>query len=274
MVWPGLRSSPLRTALVTGATSGIGQATATALARSGFHVIAAGRSQQKVDKATASIREHGGSAEGLVFDLGSLAAVRRAAAQVQQSGSSLDVLVNNAGIGIGMGMTDDGFEIHWGVNHLGPFLLTDELGPAFAPGARVVTVASDWHYQARDLHLERVRSRSWLPFGLGFYASTKAANILFTSELARRRPELRCYAVHPGLVDTGIFPFWLKPFLGTGLKSPEVGADTVVWCGTSDEVEGQSGLYYADRQVHTPSPLAADAGLAAELWERSEAWVH
>lgn len=227
-----------------------------------------------MEESTASIRERGGSAEGVVFDLSSLEAVRLAAAQVRRSVATLDVLVNNAGIGMGMGMTGDGFEIHWGVNHLGPFLLTAELGPALAPGSRVVIVASDWHHRARDLRLDRVRSRSWLPFGLGFYATTKTANILFASELARRRTDLGCFAVHPGLVDTGIFPFWLKPFLGPGLRTPKEGADTVVWCATSNEVGGKSGLYYADRQVRAPSPLADDADLAAELWERSEAWVN
>jgi retinol dehydrogenase 12 len=263
----------LRNALVTGATSGIGRATALSLASMGFHVIVAGRNQAKIDSVTGAIAESGGSTEGLVFDLASLEEVRRAAGQVRESNQALHVLVNNAGIGIGSGMTGDGFEIHWGVNHIGPFLLTTELGSVLEPGARVVTVASDWHYRARDLRLDRARSRSWAPLGLGFYSTTKAANVLFTSELARRRPDLECHAVHPGMVDTGIFPFWVKPFLGTGLRSPEQGADTVVWCATSDEVAGQSGLYYADRTLRAPSHLASDPDLAAELWERSEAWV-
>jgi NAD(P)-dependent dehydrogenase (short-subunit alcohol dehydrogenase family) len=264
----------LRYALVTGATSGIGRATAVALARSGFHVIAAGRNQQKVESLASSIHDSGGSASGLVFDLASLAEVRRGAAEVRDSVGTLDVLVNNAGIGMAAGMSRDGFEIHWGVNHLGPFLLTKELGSVLGAGSRVVTVASEWHRRARDLRLDRVRSRSWAPFGLRYYATTKTANILFTSELARRRLDLRCHAVHPGLVDTGIFPFWVRPFLGTGLRTPEQGADTVVWCATSDEVSGESGLYYADRTPRAPSPLAADPDLAAELWERSEAWVN
>jgi NAD(P)-dependent dehydrogenase (short-subunit alcohol dehydrogenase family) len=264
----------LRNALVTGATSGIGRATAFALAGSGYHVIVAGRSQAKVDSVTEAIIQNEGSAEGLVFDLASLEQVRRVATRLRESGRALHVLVNNAGIGIGSGMTGDGFEIHWGVNHLGPFLLTNELGSVLEPGSRVVTVASDWHYRARDLGLDRVRSRSWAPFGLGFYATTKAANVLFTTELARRRPDLECHAVHPGMVDTGIFPFWVRPFLGTGLRTPEQGADTVVWCAVSDEVAGQSGLYYADRMARAPSRLASDPDLAVELWERSEAWVN
>ena len=209
-----------------------------------------------------------------MFDLGSLDAVRRAATEVRDGGASLDVLVNNAGIGMGNGMTGDGFEIHWAVNHIGHFLLTRELDPVLADRSRVVTVASDWHYRARDLKLDQARSRAWGPLGLGRYATTKTANILFTRELARRRPDLRTYAVHPGLVDTGIFPVWVKPFLGSGLKTPAEGADTVVWCASSDEVAEQSGLYYSNRQVRAPSPLAADDDVAAELWEKSEQWVN
>ena len=264
---------PLRNALVTGATSGIGKATALALAKSGLHIVAAGRSKERVDAVVRLILGDGGSADGLVFDLGSLDTVRRAAAEVRSAGASLDILVNNAGIGMGNGMTDDGFEVHWAVNHIGPFLLTREVGPVLADRGRVVTVASDWHYRARDLKLDQARSRAWGPFGLGRYATTKTANILFTRELARRRPDLRTYAVHPGLVDSGIFPAWVKPFFGSGLKMPAEGADSVVWCATSEEVAGQSGLYYSNRQVQAPSPLAADDDVAAELWEKSTEWV-
>ena len=221
------------------------------------------------------IRGDGGSADGLVFDLGSLETVRRAAVEVRSAGASLDILVDNAGIGMGNGMTDDGFEVHWAVNHIGPFLLTRRVGPcASLVRGRVVTVASDWHYRARDLKLDQALSRAWGPLGLGRYATTKTANILFTRELARRRPDLRTFAVHPGLVDTGIFPAWMKPFLGSGLRTPAEGADTVVWCASSEEVANQSGLYYSNRQVRAPSPLAADDGVAAELWEKSEQWVN
>ncbi len=245
-----------------------------ALARSGFHVLVAGRSESKVDSVVRLIRAEGGSADGLVFDLGSLDAVLRAARAVRESDISLDVLVNNAGIGIGNGLTGDGFEVHWAVNHIGPFLLTQELGPVLMDESRVVTVSSAWHFRARELQLDQARSRSWSPLGLGLYATTKTANVLFTRELARRRPGLHTYAVHPGLVDTGLFPRWVKPFIGSDLRTPEEGADTVVWCASSEEVAGQTGLYYSNRQVRSPSPLAADDDVAAELWEKSEHWVN
>lgn len=235
-------------------------------------MLVAGRSAGKVEDVVADLRSGGASAEGVVFDLADLGSVRASARSLVEAGEPIHALVNNAGIGIGNGHTLDGFELHWSVNHLGHFLLTRELGPLLGSGARVVTVSSDWHYRARSLHFDRVRRRGRSPFGLGLYAETKTANILFTRELARRRPELSCHAVHPGVVDTGIFPVWVRPFLG-GMLTPEQGADTVVWCALSDEV-GPSGSYYARRTAKMPSPLACDDDLALELWEKSEEWVN
>jgi retinol dehydrogenase 12 len=219
------------------------------------------------------ISGEGGSAEYLHLDLASLASVREAAAKFVETGRQLDILVNNAGIGAANGMTEDGFEIHWAVNHLGHFLFTNQLAPALAGRSRVVSVSSDWHYRARKLHLDRVRGRGWVPFGLGYYATTKAANILFTRELARRHPEFECHAVHPGLTDTNLIPWGVRVLAGSSLLTPMQAADTVIWCATSDDVAGQSGLYYARRQIHLASPLATDDDVAAELWERSMEWT-
>jgi NAD(P)-dependent dehydrogenase (short-subunit alcohol dehydrogenase family) len=218
------------------------------------------------------IEAEGGSAEFLHLDLASLRSVRQAGQAFVESGRPLDVLVNNAGVGATNGVTEDGFEIHWGTNHIGHFLLTDQLAPAIPERARVVTVSSDWHYRARNLHLDRVRGRGWVPFGLGYYATTKTANILFSRELARRHPEWECHAVHPGLTDTKLIPWPVRPVIRSTLLTAEAAADTVIWCATSDEVAGHSGLYYARRQVHIASPLATDDALAEELWERSLEW--
>jgi NAD(P)-dependent dehydrogenase (short-subunit alcohol dehydrogenase family) len=163
--------------------------------------------------------------------------------------------------------------VHWGVNHLGHFLLTNRLAPALVERARVVSVSSDWHFRARTLDLNRVRSRGWAPFGLGYYAQSKTANILFIRELAVRHPEWECHAMHPGLTDTKLIPGALRPLIRSTLLSPEAASDTVIWCALSDEVAGQSGLYYARRQIHQASPLASDDALAAELWERSVLWT-
>ncbi len=263
----------MRTALVTGPSSGIGRATALSLARIGLHIVAAGRSAARTQIVIDQIKAEGGSAEYLHLDLASLRSVRQAALAQVNSGRPIDVLVNNAGVGAANGVTEDGFEIHWGINHIGHFLLTDQLAPALAQRARVVTLSSDWHYRARSLHLDRVRDRGWVPFGLGYYATTKTANILFTRELARRHPEWECHAVHPGLTNTQLIPWPIRAVIGTTLLTAEEGADTVVWCATSDDVAGQTGLYYARRQVHIASPLATDDELASELWDRSVGWT-
>jgi retinol dehydrogenase 12 len=258
-------------AMVTGPTSGIGRAVAKELSRLGHHVIAAGRSKGKVDEVVGEIVAAGGSAEALIVDLASLTSVRDAAGDFVASGRQLDVLVNNAGVAVARGATADGFEIQFGVNHLGHFMLTRQLGPAFGAGSRVVQVSSNMHYRAKAIDFERVTNRTRSTFGVPEYGVSKLANVLFVRELSRRHPELDVYAVHPGTVNTGIFPWYVRPFL-RGLLTPEEGADTVVWCATAPGLVGKSGGYYARRTERVPSDVALDDHLAAELWWRSEEW--
>jgi NAD(P)-dependent dehydrogenase (short-subunit alcohol dehydrogenase family) len=260
------------TALVTGPSSGIGMSTALELGRRGYHVIAAGRSPTRAEPVLSSIRSGGGSAEFVELDLASMSSVRGAAETVIATGSFVDVLVNNAGIGVNRrGLTEDGFEVHFGINHLGHFLLTRQLLPLFRPASRIVTLASAVHARAGGIDFARMRRPTrWL--GLDEYAVSKLANVLFIRELSRRHPDLRGYAVHPGLVGTRIIPAPIRLLSGTRMLTPEQGADTVLWCATSPAVADESGHYYQNRTVTSPSAPGQDDLLAAELWERSEEW--
>jgi NAD(P)-dependent dehydrogenase (short-subunit alcohol dehydrogenase family) len=258
-------------ALITGPGSRIGRATAVGLGKVGFHVIAAGRYPDRVDPVVDEIEAAGGTAEYLRLDLASLRSVRDAARHVIDTGRPVEILVNNAGIGVNRrGVTEDGFEVHFGINHLGHFLLTRELGPVLGEGARVVSVSSGMHHRARAIDMDRMR-RPTRGTGVTEYAISKLANVLFISELARRRPEVDAYAVHPGLVRTRIIPGPIRA-LTAGMLTPEQGADTVLWCATSVEVAGDSGGYYQQRSRVPPSPVAQDEVLARELWDRSDEW--
>ena len=259
-------------AMVTGPSSGIGMVIAKTLAADGFHVIAAGRSEARVTPVVDEIVSDGGSAEFLHLDLASLESARRAGETFIASGRPLHLLVNNAGIGISQrGKTEDGFEVHFGINHLGHFLLTKLLLDAMGTKARVVQVASSVHFSAKGVPFDRLRRGTSL-IGYREYAVSKLANVLFVRELARRWPDLATYAVHPGLVDTPLIPAWSKPFLRGRLLTPSQGAETPLWCATSDEVVDETGFYYAHRTRLDPSQPAQDDRLAAELWERSIEW--
>jgi retinol dehydrogenase 12 len=259
-------------ALVTGPSSGIGRATAIGLGRQGAHVIAAGRSADRVGPVLDDIAAEGGNAEYLELDLASMSSVRAAARRFAESGRALSILVNNAGIGVNhRGLTEDGFEVHFGINHVGHFLLTRELLSVFEPRARVVSLASAVHYRANGIDFARVRRPTAL-IGLTEYAVSKLANVLFIRELARRHRELGAYAVHPGLVRTPLIPAPLRALSGSSMLTPEQGADTVLWCATSGEVAAESGHYYQQRSRVIPSVQAQDDDLARELWEKSEQW--
>jgi NAD(P)-dependent dehydrogenase (short-subunit alcohol dehydrogenase family) len=258
-------------AMVTGPSSGIGRAVALALAKKGFHVVAAGRSAEKVGRVVDEIRSSRGTAETLVLDLASFQSTKTAAREFEESGRSLDVLVNNAGVAVARGTTVDGFQVQFGVNHLGHFLLTHHLRRTFRPGTRVIQVSSDMHHRARGIDFEAVTKPTRSMFGVAEYAASKLANVLFVREMARRQPDWGIYAVHPGLVDTPLFPALTRPLVRMSGVTPEQGADTVVWCAMTEDGL-TSGGYYASRTEKAPSAVARDDDLAAELWRRSERW--
>jgi retinol dehydrogenase-12 len=265
--------------VVTGATSGIGKATAAALARLGATVVLVGRDRARTEAAAAEVGSAGGPPpRAEVADLSSLEQVRGLAERLAGL-ERIDVLVNNAGLVLGeRRVTTDGLEHVLALNHLAPFLLTSLLLPKLAESApaRVVTVTSDAHSAARldlsDLNLERGWD-SWRS-----YANSKLANILFTRELARRLDGTGVTAncAHPGVVRTG-FGRQARPVLKLGitiarpfLLSPERGADTIVYLASSPDVAGQSGGYYVKRQRREPSAAARDEATARKLWEISQ----
>lgn len=241
------------------------------MASRNYHVIAAGRSEARTGEVVDRIHRQGGSAEFLHLDLASLSASRDAAREFEASGRALDVLVNNAGVGGVRGTTADGFELHFGTNHLGHFMLTHHLRRTFRPGTRIVVVSSEAHRRAPGIDWDRIRSKTRLWNLFSDYAMSKLANILFTRQLARMQPDWNTYVVHPGVTNTNIFPAIAKP-LFRDRATPEEGADTAVWCATEPSLAEESGLYYSRRSSREPSEVASSDDLAKELWDRSERW--
>jgi len=267
--------------IVTGSNTGLGRATALELARRGSYVILASRSTERTVPAVTEIADEVGAdrVEFLQLDLASLASVKKATETFLSSARPLHVLINNAGLAGRRGMTAEGFELTFGVNYLGHYLLTRLLLDrmvASAP-ARIVHVASSVHYRAERIDWDRLRERRLLP-ATREYAVSKLANLLFNSELAKRLVGTRVttYAAHPGLAATDIYrvvPQPVRKLMTRSMPSSEQAARTQVWCATEPELSEESGLYYANLEQKKPSPAARDAGLAAELWARGEAWV-
>lgn len=282
-----------RVCLVTGATSGIGRATALGLARLGATVVLHGRDRARGEQALAEIVAETGtsSAELLLADLSSQAGVRQLAAEVLIRHDRLHVLVNNAGvIRTTRSVTVDGHETTFAVNHLAYFLLThlllDRL-QASAP-ARIVNVSSSTHRRATidfdDLHGERRYG------GFNAYGKSKLANVLFTYELARRLEGtgVTANALHPGNVATRFGSDnsnLLGRLLGGGIRvggvlarlgvpllmlTPERGAETSLYVATSPEVEGVSGRFFEKSAEKRSSDSSHDETAARRLWEMSE----
>jgi NAD(P)-dependent dehydrogenase (short-subunit alcohol dehydrogenase family) len=270
-----------RTFLVTGGNTGIGLATAKGFARRGGRVYLACRSQEKGRAAVAGIvAETGNDAVGLLpLDLADLASVRACADAFLALGEPLHVLVNNAGVGGARGLTADGFERTFGINHLGHFALTTALLDHLAASgpARVVTVSSEAHHQVTEVDFEALRQPTRSRIGLREYAVSKLCNVLFTQELARRADGrgVTAYALHPGVVASDIWrrvPWPLRPLMKRRMLSTEQGARTSIYCATAPELAGTSGRYYDNCQEREPSPAATEE-LGHLLWKHSEAWI-
>jgi retinol dehydrogenase 12 len=280
-----------RTFLVTGGNTGIGLATAAALARDGGRVYIACRDPDRGQAAVTAIKSaaNGATVGLLPLDLSSLASVRDCAQDFLARDEPLHVLVNNAGVGGARGLTADGFEMHFGVNHLGHFVLTmlllDRL-KASGPGSRIVNVSSDVHYNAKGIDWESLRRATQTFAGMREYGVSKLCNVLFTQELARRLgsgpgtdtgtgADVTTYALHPGVVASDIWrrvPWPIRPLVKTRMITTEQGAATSLYCATSSDVTDSSGLFYDKCQAVDPNPVATPE-LAELLWKHSVEWA-
>jgi NAD(P)-dependent dehydrogenase (short-subunit alcohol dehydrogenase family) len=277
--WGGVRGKRI---LITGATNGIGLAAAQELARRGASLAIVARDDTRAADAVRRIESAGSEVvDVLKADLTSQASVRALADEALQRYARIDVLVNNAGaVFEKRELSVDGIERTWALNHLAPFLLTElllERLKSSAP-ARVVTTTSDAHKGAQipwdDLNAER----SYGSRGFTRYGQTKLANILFTAELAGRLEgtgvTANCF--HPGTVATGfnrnnsgimrLVMTAIKPFL----RSPEKGAETLVWLVDSEEAGAENGGYFVDCKRAQAEAPARDMDAARRLWEVSE----
>jgi retinol dehydrogenase 12 len=270
-----------RSFLVTGGNTGIGLATATVLAARGGRVTITSRSAAKGQAAVAGITAATGSTRvsWLQLDLADLASIRQSAQEFLDRGEPLHVLINNAGLAGQRGLTADGFELAFGVNHLGTFALTTALLDHLAASspARVVTVSSDAHYAARGIDFTTARRRTRSLTGLPEYQVSKLANVLFSQELARRLAGtgVTSYALHPGVVASGIWhriPWPVRPLVTRRMLTTEEGARTSLHCAASPETANDSGLFYDKCQQRPASPVATPE-LGQALWEQSEAWT-
>ena len=275
-----------RVALITGANTGIGLVTARELCGMGAKVFIACRSATTGQAAIDSIRQSHPAAkvELLSLDLGDFDSVRRCAEAFLKRQIPLHLLINNAGLAGGKGLTKSGFELAFGTNHLGHFLLTTQLldrikaSATLAAPARIVTVSSRAHYRARSIDWASLQKPTATATGFSEYGVSKLANALFSAELARRfaGTHVHTYALHPGVVASDVWrsvPWPIRPLIKRWMITTEEGALTTLHCATSPAVANESGLYYDQCKVKTPSALARDAALAKELWRRSEAWV-
>jgi NAD(P)-dependent dehydrogenase (short-subunit alcohol dehydrogenase family) len=286
-------------ALVTGGSSGLGQETARVLALRGAHVILTARDLPKGEAVAAAIRASTGNQQVEVeaLELGSLAQIREFAARFLQRHPRLDLLIDNAGVmACPFAKTTDGFEMQFGTNHLGHFLLTALLVPALRAAApsRIVSLSSRGHHFSPvvfdDLNFERRTYDKWLSYG-----QAKTANILFAVGLERRlgRHGVHAYALHPGGIMTELgrhlqvedMEMLRARNRGAGMKfkTVESGSATSVFAATAPELEGKGGVYLEDCHIaevnDSPEAMngvkayAVDAENAERLWEVSEKLV-
>jgi NAD(P)-dependent dehydrogenase (short-subunit alcohol dehydrogenase family) len=275
-----------KTALVTGASAGLGVETVRALRSVGCDVVGAVRDVAKGSTAVPGI-------DLVSVDLADLDSVRRGAEEIRDRLPRIDLLINNAGVmAPPLTRTKQGFELQIGTNHLGHFVLTNALLPSLGQGSRIVNLSSRGHLRSPmrwdDPHFrDEATYEKWTAYG-----QSKTANILFTVELEKRLSGLgiHSYALHPGVIMTELSRHLTEDDLGAlasrvpagglSLKSVEAGAATTVYAAVSRELEGVGGVYLEDCHVAdvTPgdgsagyAPYAMDAEEAARLWEWSEA---
>jgi NAD(P)-dependent dehydrogenase (short-subunit alcohol dehydrogenase family) len=267
-----------KTALVTGASAGLGVETVRALRSVGAEVVGAVRD---LDKGRAAL---GADVDLVELDLADLDSVRRGAGEISSRLPDLDLLINNAGVMAPPLMrTKQGFELQLGTNHLGHFVLTNALLPTLGVGSRIINLSSRGHLRSPmrwdDPHFrDESTYEKWTAYG-----QSKTANILFTVELEKRLADkgIHAHALHPGVIMTELSRHLTAddqtalakrlPAAGFTFKQVDAGAATTVWAATSKELEGTGGLYLEDCHVAGVTPGDGSAGYASYAMDPDEA---
>ncbi len=268
-----------RTAVITGASSGIGKAAAMQMAAQGWTVIAHGRDAERSAAAEAEIRAvANGNVKMIRGDLASLADTARMADDIAALTETIDVLLCNAGgMRTEMVLTAEGNDASFAGNHLGHFLLTKCLMPQLkaAGSARVISTTSDGSFYCKEIDWDDLQLiNNWVSGNS--YCLVKLCNVLFTRELAKRGAAdgIIAHAFHPGVVASNFTSHVVettRAYMATlDAQSPEDAAKPLVWLATSQQVGQQSGLYWNRTVVEDPNPLALDDSICARLWQESE----
>ena len=271
-----------KTAIVTGANSGMGMATVKALSDMGAKVIMLCRSEKRGREALDKLNADGPrDLELILCDLGDYDSIRAFVSQVKKTCDHIDILVNNAGfISLDRQETKEGIERQFGINHIGHFLLTTSLLDLMGKGGRIVNVASGAHKTGK-IHFDDINLHKGFNV-IKAYSQSKLANVLFTRELARRVKDrgITVNCCHPGAVATNIgidretgfgktITGLLKPFFQT----PEEGAGTAIFLASDDSVSGITGEYFYKCKIARSSKRSKDMELAKRLYEFSEELV-
>lgn len=278
--------------VITGGTSGLGQESARAMAAKGAKVVITGRN---LAKAQAVADEIGGDVSVEELELGSFASIRAFAERLLAQHPRIDILINNAGVMASPYMeTTDGFELQFGSNHLGHFLMTTLLMPAFGEGSRVVALSSAAHHYSPvlfdDIGFKSTEYNKWVAYG-----QSKTANALFAVGLNERLKErgAEAFSVHPGVIQTELARHMTDEdiaMFSSGIESGAIpmksipqGAATQVYAATAPELAGKGGAYLADVQIAPIEegtedmtkvrPYALDKDAAERLWGISEEMV-
>jgi len=269
----------METIIISGATSGIGKATMTALAGKGYRVIGIGRSEDKIQKAGEELKsaQPAGEFDFIRADLSSQAEIRKTVEQIRNMGiGSIYCLINNAGsFASRYKETADGLEWQFAVNHMAPFLLSELLLPLMKTGGRIITVGSSAHRNAL-LHWKDPQMKGFYS-SLGAYRQSKFFNVLMTNDLNRKNPGIRAYIADPGLVNTEI---GLKGTRGLSRlvwsirrrkgQTPEEGAATSIFLASEGEIDPSQGAYFKYCRPMKPDRRTGDPSLMERLRRLSE----
>jgi len=264
--------------IITGANSGIGKATAIGLAKMNATIVMICRSKERGEEAQKEIIELTGNkkVDLLLCDLSSQESIRKFVSEFKSKYQKLHILINNAGVMLSKrGVSVDGFEMNFAVNHLAPFLLTNLLLDALKNSApsRIINVSSAAHRMAKmdfdDLQSEKMKYRL-----MKIYGASKLALMLFSYELSRRLEgtSVTVNTLHPGLVNTNLGQdqsSFSQGFAKLFFKKPEKGAETSIYLASSQEVEGITGKYFAKKQQKQSSEESYNEDYAKRLWKLS-----